>query len=122
MALSSRNVYLSDEERELALTLSAALTAGSFVAEDGADAVLSTARAILDDAEGVEVDYLALRGTDLGEAPGTGDARLLVAARVGSTRLIDNVGVPIGVGFKNLDPERGVGGPATAMPGAATES
>ena len=118
LALSSRNVYLSDEERELALTLSAALTAGSFVAEDGAEAVLSTARAILDDAEGVEVDYLALRGTDLGEAPETGDARLLVAARVGSTRLIDNVGVPIGVGFKNLDPEQGAGGPDAAAPAA----
>jgi pantoate--beta-alanine ligase len=103
LAKSSRNVYLADEERELALTLSAALTAGAFVAEDGAERVLETARGIIADADGVELDYLELRGTDLGEAPETGDARLLVAARVGSTRLIDNVALPLGIGFRNIE-------------------
>ena len=103
LAKSSRNVYLSDEERELALTLSAALTAGAFVAEQGPAAVLQTAGSILDAASGVDVDYLELRGTDLSDTPEDGEARLLVAARVGTTRLIDNVGVPLGTGFKGLD-------------------
>ena len=103
LAKSSRNVYLSDEERELALTLSAALTAGAFVAEQGSAAVLQTAGSILDAASGVDVDYLELRGTDLSDTPEDGEARLLVAARVGTTRLIDNVGVPLGTGFKGLD-------------------
>jgi pantoate--beta-alanine ligase len=44
----------------------------------------------------VKVDYLALTGPDLGPAPESGPARLLVAARVGSTRLIDNVAVGLG--------------------------
>jgi pantoate--beta-alanine ligase len=102
LAKSSRNIYLAETERELALTLSAALTAGAHVAEDGAEAVLSTARAILDSVPEIEVDYLELRGADLGDAPETGDARLLVAAKIGDTRLIDNVGVPVGIGFRNL--------------------
>lgn len=106
LAKSSRNVYLSEEEKELALTLSAALTAGSFVADQGAEAVLSTARGIVDGVPEIDVDYLELRGADLGEAPEEGDARLLVAARVGTTRLIDNVGVPMGTGFKGLDQEQ----------------
>lgn len=103
LAKSSRNIYLSAEERELAVVLSAALTAGAHVAENGAQAVLSAARGIIGAAEGVELDYLELRGLDLGEAPETGDARLLVAAKVGSTRLIDNVGVPLGIGFRNIE-------------------
>jgi pantoate--beta-alanine ligase len=102
LAKSSRNIYLAETERELALTLSAALTAGAHVAEDGAEAVLSTARAILDSVPEIEVDYLELRGADLGDDPETGDARLLVAAKIGDTRLIDNVGVPVGIGFRNL--------------------
>ena len=102
LAKSSRNTYLTETERELALTLSAALTAGAHVAEDGAEAVLSTAQAILASVPEIEVDYLALRGADLGDAPETGDARLLVAAKIGDTRLIDNVGVPVGIGFRNL--------------------
>ncbi|WP_312978649.1 pantoate--beta-alanine ligase [Corynebacterium sp.] len=105
LAKSSRNVYLSDAERRGALSLSAALLAGAHVAEDGAEAVLDTARQVLDTSPDVEVDYLELRGLDLGEAPEKGDARLLVAARVGSTRLIDNVGVPLGIGFRNIGEE-----------------
>ncbi|MGC3904607.1 pantoate--beta-alanine ligase [Corynebacterium variabile] len=102
LAKSSRNIYLAEAERELALTLSAALIAGAHVAEDGAEAVLSTAQAILASVPEIEVDYLELRGADLGDAPETGDARLLVAAKIGDTRLIDNVGVPVGIGFRNL--------------------
>ncbi|GAA1381666.1 pantoate--beta-alanine ligase [Catellatospora chokoriensis] len=88
LALSSRNRYLSEAERETALALSRGLRAGA--ARREAAAVLAAARAEL---AGVDVDYLALRGTDLSEDPGPGEARLLVAARVGTTRLIDNLPV-----------------------------
>ena len=93
LALSSRNVYLSPEERARALVLSRAVRAGADVAARGAEAVLATARAVLAEEPEVAVDYLDLRAPDLGPAPATGPARLLVAARVGATRLIDNVAV-----------------------------
>ncbi|WAL66114.1 pantoate--beta-alanine ligase [Amycolatopsis cynarae] len=96
LALSSRNVYLSEKERADAVALSAALTAGAHFGSKGAEAVLSAARETLAAKPGVVVDYLELRGTDLGPAPVDGEARLLVAARVGKTRLIDNVGVLLG--------------------------
>ncbi len=99
LALSSRNRYLDAEQREIATVLSAALVAGAHAAAGGADAILSAARDVLASAPAIEVDYLELRGADLGEAPERGDGRLLVAARLGSTRLIDNVGVAVGTGF-----------------------
>jgi pantoate--beta-alanine ligase len=89
LALSSRNRFLSAAERRSALALSRALREGA--ARTEADSVLQAARKILDEEPGVRVDYLALTGTDLGEPPAHGPARLLVAARVGATRLIDNV-------------------------------
>jgi pantoate--beta-alanine ligase len=89
LALSSRNRYLSADERRSALALSRALREGA--ARDDAEAVLAVATKILDDEPGVRVDYLALTGPDLGPVPESGLARLLVAARVGATRLIDNV-------------------------------
>lgn len=96
LAMSSRNRYLSDDERELAVTLSAALTAGAHVGERGADAVLETVRGILAERPDIDVDYVELRDGALGPAPETGEARLLLAARIGTTRLIDNVGVILG--------------------------
>jgi pantoate--beta-alanine ligase len=93
LALSSRNVYLSPEERRRALVLSRALRAGAGVSAHGPDAVLATAREVLDEEPEVAVDYLQLRGPDLGPTPAGGQARLLVAARVGATRLIDNIAV-----------------------------
>jgi pantoate--beta-alanine ligase len=88
LALSSRNAYLSAGERRIALTLHRALQTGD------ADA----ARAILDAEPGLDVDYLELVDDETWEKPGddTADARLLVAARVGTTRLIDNVSVRLG--------------------------
>ncbi len=96
LALSSRNRYLSDAEREAAVTLSRALISGQRAGPDGSAAVLVAATAILAAAPQVSTDYLELRGVDLGPAPDTGEARLLVAARVGTTRLIDNMAVTLG--------------------------
>ncbi|MGY0060418.1 pantoate--beta-alanine ligase [Streptomyces sp. LZ34] len=97
LALSSRNRYLSPPERSTALTLSRALFAGRDAGRDAA-AVRSAARAALDEAASLEppltLDYLALVDPlDFTEVPDdhTGEAVLAVAAKVGTTRLIDNV-------------------------------
>lgn len=102
LALSSRNVYLDAEQARAAVALSAALTAGAHAGVAGADAVLDAAGAVLAAEPGVQLDYLHLRGADLGPAPAAGPARLLVAARVGATRLIDNVALLLGAA---VDPE-----------------
>ncbi|WP_026425078.1 pantoate--beta-alanine ligase [Actinokineospora inagensis] len=96
LAMSSRNAYLDDDQRAAATTLSAALTAGAHAGALGERAVLDAARTVLDGTPELQVDYLALRGTDLGPAPERGEARLLVAAKIGGTRLIDNIGLPLG--------------------------
>lgn len=96
LALSSRNGYLTESQRSDAVVLSAALTAGVHAGPQGADAVLAAASETLATREGVKVDYLELRGPELGPAPVDGQARLLVAARVGKTRLIDNAAVVLG--------------------------
>jgi pantoate--beta-alanine ligase len=95
LALSSRNGYLSPDERGSALALSSALFAGRDAAPNGALAIITAATAVLAGARGVDVDYLELRGPDLGEIPEHGPARLLVAARVGTTHLIDNIGIEL---------------------------
>lgn len=103
LALSSRNRYLDAEQRELATALSAALLAGAHAAPGGREAIVSTARSVLDAFPQIEVDYLELRSRTLEEPPELGDGRLLVAARVGPARLIDNVGVAIGTGFDGIE-------------------
>jgi pantoate--beta-alanine ligase len=95
LALSSRNAYLSDDDRAAAVALSAALAAGQYAGEHGPTAVLDAARAVLDAEPRLEVDYLELRDEDLGPTPEIGPARLLVAARAGATRLIDNAAVSL---------------------------
>ncbi len=103
LATSSRNRYLSDAERKTALALCVALEAGSAAAPDGADAVLAAARAELAAAGRADpplaVDYLTLAdpATFAPVGPGyEGEALLLVAATVGTTRLIDNARISIG--------------------------
>jgi pantoate--beta-alanine ligase len=96
LALSSRNRYLTPEQRSAAVALSAALRAGADAGPHGADAVLSAARAVLDAEPSLVPDYLELTDVDLGPAPAAGPARLLVAARAGSTRLLDNTSVTVG--------------------------
>jgi pantoate--beta-alanine ligase len=100
LAHSSRNQYHHGAQRQHATALGRALRAAAEASAHGAAAAHDAARAVLDAEEGVEVDYLALTDTDLGDlpaapAPGT-EARILVAARVGSTRLIDNLPIVLG--------------------------
>jgi pantoate--beta-alanine ligase len=109
LATSSRNAYLSGPERATALAIPAAIKAGRAAAGDGPTAVLTAARKALGRATGpgrghdggpaLTVDYLSLvrPGTfqPVGEEH-AGPAVLAVAARVGSTRLIDNVPLTLG--------------------------
>ncbi len=103
LALSSRNRYLDETQRTAAATISAALVAGAHAAAGGAEAILAVAGEVLATTPEIVVDYLEVRGVDLGPAPERGDGRLLVAVRVGNTRLIDNVGVAVGTGFLERD-------------------
>jgi pantoate--beta-alanine ligase len=96
LAISSRNRFLSPAERRTALLLPAALRAGQEAAPDGPAAVRKAAGEVLATRADppLELDYLALVDPDtFGEAgeDHAGPARLLVAARVGTTRLIDNI-------------------------------
>ncbi len=96
LAMSSRNRYLDPEQRSAATALSAALLAGAHAAATGARAATDAAAAVLAAVPAIDVDYLQVRGEMLGPPPGHGPARLLVAARVGATRLLDNVAITIG--------------------------
>lgn len=91
LALSSRNRYLDGAERRAALTLSGALRAAVAAGGEGPEAALAAAHKRFADGGGAELDYLVLTDPDLGPAPRAGKARILVAARVGATRLIDNL-------------------------------
>ena len=96
LALSSRNRYLGPEQRLQAVALHRTLLAGANAAPYGVDAVIGSARVELRQAHGVDLDYLEVRAPDLGPAPTEGAARLLIAARVGGTRLIDNRAIILG--------------------------
>jgi pantoate--beta-alanine ligase len=95
LAMSSRNRYLSDAQREAASALPRALSSAAAAVAQGArsiDDAIASARAALVSA-GFRVDYIEVVDAaslepivELGEQP----ARILAAARIGTTRLIDN--------------------------------
>lgn len=97
LALSSRNAYLGDGDRARAVTLPDALgeAAGAIVGGAKVSAVLIDAKAKLFEAGFSTVDYFELRDAITLEPMTVLDrpARLLVAARIGKTRLIDNIAV-----------------------------
>lgn len=99
LARSSRNAYLDAGERRLARAVPAALDAAESFADRDVDAMLGAAQSALAGEDGADLDYLAVvdpatfRSVDDGYR---GRALVLVAARVGGTRLIDNRFVHIG--------------------------
>ena len=100
LALSSRNRYLDTEQRLQAATLSRTLRVVRAAAVSGVPAALAAAHAELRRSPGVDLDYLVVTAPDLSELPadvppGT-EARVLIAAKVGSTRLIDNLALTVG--------------------------
>jgi pantoate--beta-alanine ligase len=91
LALSSRNRYLDASDRAAASALSAALRAATTAAPDGLAAATAAARQVLAAEPRLQVDYLEAVDADTFDPPSPGrPVRLLVAARVGRTRLIDN--------------------------------
>ncbi|KAA1419564.1 pantoate--beta-alanine ligase [Nocardioides humilatus] len=100
LARSSRNRYLDPVQREQAVALNRALRRAADAADQGYAAALAAGQAELQRSAGIDLDYLEIRATDLAElpvdaTPGT-SARALIAARVGTTRLIDNLALTIG--------------------------
>ena len=102
LALSSRNRFLDDEQRREAVVLSRTLLAAQKAARYGVDVAIDAARAELRASTAVDLDYLEITTPELGElpeaegtAPGT-EARILIAARIGTTRLIDNMPLVVG--------------------------
>jgi pantoate--beta-alanine ligase len=98
LAMSSRNVYLSAEERRTAPLLHRVLSdiATQIASGASADEVLARGREEIE-LGGFALDYLDLRDAEsLGATQAGRAARLLVAARIGRTRLIDNIAVSFG--------------------------
>jgi pantoate--beta-alanine ligase len=114
LALSSRNRYLGPEERPRAAILNRALRAAQERAPYGLPAARWAAERLLDDDPDLEVDYLTIHTPELTELEEPHPvepvaARILVAARLGSTRLIDNLPLTVG----------GATRPATSAPPVA---
>ncbi|TML91007.1 MAG: pantoate--beta-alanine ligase [Actinobacteria bacterium] len=100
LAMSSRNVYLTDEERVAATVLHRALGEGVRLVEGGERdpaVVRDVMRAVIEAEPRAAIDYAEVVRADDLSAPDTlsGELRLLVAARFGRARLIDNRGVTI---------------------------
>jgi pantoate--beta-alanine ligase len=97
LAMSSRNAYLDAGQREAALAISRALRKAKSVAAQGPEAVIAAAKEVLDAEPGLRLDYLDLVDPDtLRPLDRSHDRALLaIAAWSGSTRLIDNVTIPV---------------------------
>jgi pantoate--beta-alanine ligase len=93
LAMSSRNRYLDATRREQATVLSRALRAAQGRASYGVPAARWAAMSVLDSEPDLELDYLAIRDVDLAEIDDfpVAEGRILVAGRLGDTRLIDNL-------------------------------
>ena len=99
LALSSRNRFLDERETRAALTLSTALEAAASSSDRGIDAVLAAAQSVLMGESQVVLDYFGVVDPTTFlpvDDDYRGKARVLIAARVGDTRLIDNELIHLG--------------------------
>jgi len=96
LAMSSRNRFLSDSERATASLIPQALNATIAAGHLGESAAIEAGLAVLAQDPSIDLDYLVIRDLDLSAAPASGQARVLIAARVGSTRLLDTMAMELG--------------------------
>lgn len=99
LALSSRNSYLDDRHRRAARALPDAIEAARSAADRGVDAVIAATQGVLTGSSDLELDYVALVHPDTFQPVDDshrGPARVVLAARVGSTRLIDTALLHLG--------------------------
>jgi pantoate--beta-alanine ligase len=97
LAASSRNAFLDETARGQALAIPAAIVAARTDADHGGTAASarSAAVAVLEAAAGVDFDYVAITDSELRPVSSGGPARILVAARVGGVRLLDNAALDL---------------------------
>ena len=94
LALSSRNRFLDAHQRAQALALHAALTAAAHDCAS-AERAIASARKVIANAD-LQPDYIAVVGEDFTQVPVAGQARMLIACKVGDVRLIDNAPLMMG--------------------------
>jgi pantoate--beta-alanine ligase len=93
LALSSRNVYLSSDQRNVAHLIPDALKHGVLLASKGADLpeIKESVKEIISKSNLIEIEYVEILNNELNELiPGV-VGRILIAAKLGNTRLIDNM-------------------------------
>ena len=93
LALSSRNVYLSSDQRNVAHLIPDALKHGVLLASKGADLpeIKESVKEIISKSNLIEIEYVEILNNELKELiPGV-VGRILIAAKLGNTRLIDNM-------------------------------
>lgn len=97
LALSSRNTYLTADQRAQAVVMPRATAAAARCAAEGGTAadVVAAAQSVLATEPTLTPDYVVVTAPDLGPAPDRGPARLLLAVRVGVPRLLDNVAMEL---------------------------
>jgi pantoate--beta-alanine ligase len=93
LALSSRNVYLSSDQRNVAHLIPDALKQGVLLASKGSDLqeIKESVKEVISRSNLIEIEYVEIRNNELKELiPGV-VGRILIAAKLGNTRLIDNM-------------------------------
>lgn len=96
LAMSSRNRFLSEAERTLASFIPQALREVVSAGPSGERGAIEAGLRVLAAHPSIDLDYLVIRALDLSSAPESGPARVLIAARVGATRLLDNMAMELG--------------------------
>jgi pantoate--beta-alanine ligase len=93
LALSSRNIYLSSDQRNVAHLIPDALKQGVLLASKGADLqeIKESVKEVISRSNLIEIEYVEILNNELKELiPGV-VGRILIAAKLGNTRLIDNM-------------------------------
>jgi pantoate--beta-alanine ligase len=93
LALSSRNVYLSSDQRNVAHLIPMALKQGVLLASKGfnVNEIKEKVKEIITKSDLIEIEYIEILNNELGELNPGIVGRILIAAKLGNTRLIDNM-------------------------------